>query len=226
MAVAKDITEKIAAAVEPSSLAYKLGKISQHIGTIEKNGENKHFKFMYQAWDDVLPQLREACTTFNVWLVPSMLDPQIFTGNNGKVYFNTRVTLEAIDMVTGESQTVEWVGLADLSDDKAAQKAGTQAYKYAALKLFMIPAKDDTDSDGHAPKMDQPTVAKATALEAFIAKAGEPQRGDLETLDKLCSGNDGVVDKAARKAFIVNAMKQGVTTWAALLEGIREDKFS
>jgi hypothetical protein len=226
MADPKAVTEKIVAVVEPSSLAYKLGKISQHIGTIEKNGENKHFKFMYQAWDDVLPQLREACTTFNVWIVPTMLETKMHTGNAGKMFYEARVALRAVDMVTGESETVEWVGLADASDDKAPQKCGTQAYKYAALKLFMIPARDDTDSDGHAPKAAQPAAAKPTALDTFITKAGEPGEGDLETLNKLCMGDDGVLDKAVRKTFLVNAMAKGVKTWAALLEGIREDKFS
>ncbi len=34
-------------------LAQKVLKVSQAIGCVEKNGLNAHFKFKYQAWDDV-----------------------------------------------------------------------------------------------------------------------------------------------------------------------------
>jgi hypothetical protein len=130
-------------------LLEKIRLASRSIGRIEKNGYNAHFKFKYQSWDDVLPATRSACEEHGLWVVPRILGVE-YTGNRVCVNLSIEVT------DGHESIVLNWFGEASSSDDKAINKATTSAYKYAVLKLFMIPAVDDVDPDGESDISQKP----------------------------------------------------------------------
>ena len=149
-------------------LAQKVLKVSQSIGCVEKNGLNAHFKFKYQAWDDVLPAVRNACIEHGVQITPSVLDAR---SDNGHVLVHMSFTIK--DATAEELDTFFWFGEAKGNDDKGIQKAITSCTKYALLKYFMIPIVDDTDPDGDAPKKakEEPTkVDLPSARSVFTRK--------------------------------------------------------
>ena len=127
-------------------LAQKVLKVSQAIGCVEKNGLNAHFKFKYQAWDDVLPAVRNACCEVGVQITPSVHSIK-HEGGHVIVEMGFNIT----DSETNEKDGFRWYGEAKGNDDKGIQKAITSCTKYALLKYFMIPIVDDTDTDAHGP---------------------------------------------------------------------------
>jgi len=169
-------------------LALKVLKVSQSIGCVEKNGLNQHFKFKYQAWDDVLPAVRNACIEHGVQITPSVLDAR---SDNGHVLVHMSFTIK--DATTEELDTFFWFGEAKGNDDKGIQKAITSCTKYALLKYFMIPIVDDSDPDGDAPatpaakpKKAEPTkVDSNSARLVFVKKVYEDWQGIGGTVEQF-----------------------------------------
>ena len=157
-----------------TTLAQKVLKVSQSIGHVEKNGLNQHFKFRYQAWDDVLPAVRNACVEVGVQIRPSVVT---MTNDGGHVVVQMQFTI--VDASSGESDQFIWFGEAKGNDDKGVQKAITSCTKYALLKYFLIPIIDDTDTDAHAGVDVAP--AKSKAKEKAPAPAPAPTMVDVNT---------------------------------------------
>lgn len=135
-----------------AKVAAKLIAASKLVGPVEKNGMNQHFKFKFQAWEDVVPAVQAACSEVGLWLLPSIVQSEQ-AGDHTTIVME--VTL--IDSDSGETMTARWEGEGKDGQDKGLQKAATSAYKYLLLKLLMIPTKGiEHDSDGDGP-------AKATA---------------------------------------------------------------
>lgn len=132
-----------------TGVAKKVLEVSRAIGFIEKEGFNAHFKFKFQAWDDVLPAVRNACVEAGLAILPSVTILSDMSEGNKKMI---QMTLQLVDVESGESETLEWTGEAIDQQDKGVQKAATSAMKYFFLKLFMIPISDDTDTDADGPK--------------------------------------------------------------------------
>ncbi len=149
---------------KPLSLAAKVLAVSRSIGAVEKNGLNAHFKFKYQAWDDVLPAVRNACCEHGVQITPS-----ISSCTHDGQHVLVQMTFTVKDSDTGETDQFCWFGEAKGNDDKGIQKAITSCTKYALLKYLMIPIVDDTDTDAHGPvkpaaKPTEVTVEDARAV--------------------------------------------------------------
>ena len=169
-------------------LAQKVLKVSQAIGCVEKNGLNQHFKFKYQAWDDVLPAVRNACCEVGVHITPSVHSIK-HEGGHVIVEMGFNVT----DSETNEKDGFRWFGEAKGNDDKGIQKAITSCTKYALLKYFMIPIVDDTDPDGDAPatpaakpKKAEPTkVDSNSARSVFVKKVFEDWQGIGGTVEQF-----------------------------------------
>ena len=150
-------------------LAQKVLKVSQSIGCVEKNGLNAHFKFKYQAWDDVLLAVRNACVEHGVQITPNLLN--YIKHDAQHVVVEMKFTVR--DAESDQQDEFVWFGEAKGNDDKCIQKAITSCTKYALLKYFMIPIVDDTDPDGDAPKKtkDEPTkVDLPSARSVFTRK--------------------------------------------------------
>jgi len=142
----------------PNTIARKILKVSQEIGHIDKDGFNAHFKFKYQAWDDVLPAIRQACVKVGLTVVPSF----DLVGDPGdRVYVRGTFTIMDADDPTAAPITMTWVGESLGKDDKGVQKAITSATKYAYLKLFMIPCADTVDPDAEPGPKAKPAAPSA-----------------------------------------------------------------
>lgn len=145
------------------SLAAKVLAVSRSIGAVEKNGLNQHFKFKYQAWDDVLPAVRNACVEHGVQITPTVIEAR---NDNGHVIVHMMFIVKDAD--SDQVDEFAWFGEAKGNDDKGIQKAITSCTKYALLKYLMIPIVDDTDTDAHGPAKP---AAKPTEVSVEDARA-------------------------------------------------------
>lgn len=184
----------------------RIADASALIGHIDKGGFNAHFKFKYQAWDDVVPALQSACIVSGLWLIPSM---ELISHEGGHAVI--KLDLTVVDQETERSIQVQWVGEAKGTDDKGIQKAATSAYKYLALKLFQIPTVgvvDDPDAGNGQSKpnpVEQPTKKEPT----------EEQKIVKDWLDSL------EMDKDQRKALAekMKKMKVDPTATSLIMKG-------
>lgn len=137
------------------TLAAKVLAVSRSIGAVEKNGLNQHFKFKYQAWDDVLPAVRNACVEHGVQITPTVKSVQITPTVKSEKHDGQHVLVEMAftvrDTESDQRDEFVWFGESKGNDDKGIQKAITSCTKYALLKYLMIPIVDDTDTDADGP---------------------------------------------------------------------------
>ena len=128
------------------TLAAKVLAVSRSIGAVEKNGLNQHFKFKFQAWDDVLPAVRNACVEHGVQITPTVKSVR----HDGQ-HVLVEMAFTVRDTESDQHDEFVWFGESKGNDDKGIQKAITSCTKYALLKYLMIPIVDDTDTDADGP---------------------------------------------------------------------------
>lgn len=131
---------------KPLTLAAKVLAVSRSIGAVEKNGLNQHFKFKFQAWDDVLPAVRNACVEHGVQITPTVKSVK----QDGQ-HVLVEMAFTVRDTESDQRDEFVWFGESKGNDDKGIQKAITSCTKYALLKYLMIPIVDDTDTDADGP---------------------------------------------------------------------------
>lgn len=160
----------------PNTIARKILQVSKEIDHVAKDGKNTQQNYKYQAWDDVLPAVRDACIKFGLTLVPSfgVSHESVDTGQTSsggkpikKLFVAGTITLFNADDPAEAPIVMSWAGESLANDDKGVQKAITSATKYAYLKLFMIPCAETVDPDAETPqKRMQTTKQAAPALSA------------------------------------------------------------
>lgn len=138
---------------EINLVAKKISDVSRLVGNVPKGGFNAHFRFHYQAWDDVLPAVRNACVEVGLIIIPNIVSVE---RDNGMTTVLTLFTF--IDTESGQTLEQQFAGEAKGTDDKAIQKAMTSATKYAYLKMFQIPVAGDVDPDGEAPRQESAPI--------------------------------------------------------------------
>lgn len=191
--------------VMPRTLAAKLIRAATSIGHVEKGGFNAHFKFKFQAWDDVLPAVRNACATAGIWLVESF---DVMERDAG--YVRVLGTFTVLDAESGDTLTFTWPGEANGNDDKKIQKAITSATKYAFLKLFMIAVEGEVETDMEKGEPAAPRARQKDATpEDKFAVARSVIKPTAEWLDQIKAEHG-----AAGKALITEAFGKGCKTTA------------
>jgi hypothetical protein len=162
---------------KPLTLAAKVLAVSRSIGAVEKNGLNQHFKFKFQAWDDVLPAVRNACVEHGVQITPTV---KSVTHDGQHVLVEMAFTVR--DTESDQRDEFVWFGESKGNDDKGIQKAITSCTKYALLKYLMIPIVDDTDTDADGPAKPAAKPAPAPApTKVTVEDARTVMRNSVKT---------------------------------------------
>lgn len=146
-------------------IAEAILKVSFSVGHVEKNGETTFgSKYRYQKWDDVLPAVRDACVTHGLAIAVSAGMPvHIKTESTDKPICKVQVPIGLTLMTDEEMHRFDFCGECLDIDDKAVQKAITNAVKYWMLKTFMIPCEGVEDNDAIGPEVKQNKTQRATA---------------------------------------------------------------
>jgi hypothetical protein len=170
---------------KPLTLAAKVLAVSRSIGAVEKNGLNQHFKFKFQAWDDVLPAVRNACVEHGVQITPTVRN---VTHDGQHVLVEMAFTVR--DTESEQRDEFVWFGESKGNDDKGIQKAITSCTKYALLKYLMIPIVDDTDTDADGPAKPaaKPTPAPTKVT---VEDARTVMRNSVKTRWQEMGGTNG-----------------------------------
>lgn len=184
-AVAKAL-EGIEAQIVKAGIHYKINQIMEEVGVIKKM-RSEGVKYAYQAWDDVVPALNEALVKFGVTLTFTETPPIFQALQVGKTEVIVGMTIRATDSESGDFTEVTKYGAATYYNPQAYQAAGTYAYKYAMLKMFLIPCKEDQDPDSipeqkaqlvkqesAKPQPKQAKPEEKSYWERFVEKSGEP----------------------------------------------------
>jgi len=192
---------------QKKSVAGAILKVSFSVGKITKNGTNDHFKFKYQAWDDVLPEVRNACVEHGLTVVPNVT--QIITGVK-----KVTVMVNFILLCGDDRLEVGFAGEANDNDDKAIQKAITSATKYFFLKTFMIPCQGDVDPDGlgeDKPKTERAPTKQSVAKAEVASETGnqnaraERAKAAFATLGCTTVDERKVYEAQAKAAAVINS---------------------
>ncbi len=139
--------------VAPSPNIYqRILAITQELGAIEKTGQADPrmggYEFIEHA--QIMGRLRTLLVKHGVTIIPSMrvAGREAVPREGGKVAHRVTgdLTLTVINADRPDDRfTIEWPGEALDNQDKATQKAGTSAEKYALMKLFKISDREDPD---------------------------------------------------------------------------------
>lgn len=124
----------------------KLAQIRAGMGSMPKDGTNKHFNYDYISADSVF----RTCQALLLKNRVEMPVAQVEARKEGK---NTRVQLLVtfVDLDTGHQESFPWWGEANDSQDKGSSKAQTLGQKYFLLRYFLVPPDEDPDG-GPSPE--------------------------------------------------------------------------
>ena len=137
-------------------LATKIAAVMADIDDVPKNGRNDYHGYDYATDDDVMGAVRPVMAEHNLVALPSVVsrDIQRFGNEQDGYTLHTRIVLDLtlIDGDSGQQRTIRWEGEAQDTQDKGLYKAYTSAIKYAMLKIFLLSADTDVETDDIAGK--------------------------------------------------------------------------
>jgi hypothetical protein len=227
MAAISKALEGVEAQLTKAGIHYKINQIMEEVGVIKKM-RSEGVKYAYQAWDDVVPALNEALVKFGVTLTFTETPPIFQALQVGKTEVIVGMTIRATDSDSGEFAEVTKYGAATYYNPQAYQAAGTYAYKYAMLKMFLIPCKEDQDPDSI---VEQKAPAKAKTAEApkapetikdFFDKSGAWTKEQSAQIKQAASGT-GVYVAAEATRLMEEAKESGAKNWADVINYLDGD---
>jgi hypothetical protein len=217
-----------------SKISDAILKVSFSVGHIKKLGKAEfgQTRYNFQAWEDVLPAVRDACVEHGLSVIPNVREIQrsltVYTDNYGKEKQVPKVTvLMRFTLIAGdESMEFSFMGESLDTDDKSIQKAVTSATKYFFLKTFMIPIAGEVDPDslpGNLDQLEKPkplpnTKPKEVPEHRKIMMSWGATEEDQAKVINVCR------DRGTKASELVpEAKAAGVTDLATFYEYIGED---
>jgi len=144
-------------------LAKKIAAVMADIDDVPKNGHNDYHGYDYATDDDVMGAVRPTMAEHNLVALPSLVsrDIQRF-GKEGDYTLHTRIVLDItlLDADSGQQKTMRWEGEAQDTQDKGLYKAYTSAIKYFMLKVFLLSADTDVETDDISGKSGASSAPK------------------------------------------------------------------
>jgi hypothetical protein len=142
------------------NLYQKIVKVMQMVGKLEKDGEikkkNGDLLYRYLSEEMTTSTLQRAFVEWGLVMIPVEMEDDFFYVEGeeyGKPFkvpvTRIKVTYKIVDSDTGQFETMKTIGYGTDSGDKGANKAMTNALKYAERQTFMIASgEDDPDHVG------------------------------------------------------------------------------
>lgn len=190
-------------------LAKKIAAVMADIDDVPKNGHNDYHGYDYATDDDVMGAVRPTMAEHNLVALPSLVsrDIQRF-GTEGDYTLHTRIVLDItlLDADSGQQKTMRWEGEAQDTQDKGLYKAYTSAIKYFMLKVFLLSADTDVETDD---------ISGTSGAQAAPRQNGSPkQPSDKQLSYARDLAQKGVWSDSEKKALeqkIQGATRQGLS---------------
>lgn len=128
-----------------SKLAAAVCAVMTEVGYVQKGSVNTHHRYRYASDADLLVKLQPAMASHGLCIFPSSV-----TRDDSNPMICHLIVTYTLMHSSGESVTIMAPGSGSAtkgSEDKAAYKAMTGAYKYALRQLFAVPTGDDPEKD-------------------------------------------------------------------------------
>lgn len=134
----------------------KIFELMTKVPYLQKDAENKEQKYKYLSYEKVAEKIQEALIELKLISLPEFetLSEKEYNTKGGALwkYVRTKVTLQIVDVETGEYCMATAEGCGVDPGDKGIAKAQTMAMKSLWCKLLNIPIGNDPEAD---PATDQ-----------------------------------------------------------------------
>lgn len=180
-------------------------KILAEVEAIGKSRKNQEQNYAFRGIDDVYNMIHPLFAKHGVFMLPRVLSEESAerpTRSGGIMRFAKLTMAYDFYAADGSHVTVETVGEAMDTADKASNKAMSAAHKYGLLQTFCIPTGSTPDADYNTPEEvvgePRPTSKSSTASEK-CNKCGSdmwdnstskrnPKAPDYKCKNKSCDG--------------------------------------
>jgi hypothetical protein len=177
-------------------------KILAEVEAIGKGRRNQEQNYAFRGIDDVYNMIHPLFAKHGVFMLPRVLSEESAerpTRSGGIMRFSKLTMAYDFYASDGSHVTVETVGEAMDTADKASNKAMSAAHKYGLLQTFCIPTGETPDADANTPEEivgdPRPASKNSTASEKCPDCGGamwdnrETKKGkqpDFKCKDKSC----------------------------------------
>jgi hypothetical protein len=141
--------------VSTPSLLRKICDAAEAVGVIEKDKRNAFHKYDYASIEAIAEATGKELLARGVLLLAGedeTSDRQRQTNQGEATVTTVRLTFRFVDVDTGESLSIPWVGRGEDPADKGVSKALTDARKTFLIQQLNLVRGDDTEAD---PKTDE-----------------------------------------------------------------------
>ena len=171
-----------ATAASLSQITRAIAKITQDVGIVPKEGENKFHGYKYARMEDVLQRLTPLLAEHGIVIIQTEIERNLFD-NASAVSVTYQFTIaHASGEVWPDRPVQTAISRARDSkgnfDDKSVNKCHTSARKYFLLSLFQIATGDMDDAD------DDGRISKSRRVPMQIVRSGET-RATLQDADAI-----------------------------------------
>ena len=170
--------------MEPEKKIYPaMVAIMLSVTALEKSRRNQTQGYDFRGIDDAYNMLHDIMAEHGVFCLPNVVADrhEERTNKNGTCLIYRIVTMRYTFIASdGSSVEATTIGEGMDSGDKAANKAMSAAQKYALIQSFLIPTKEEKDSENESPKV-APRQAPPAKQQAKQAQQPPPPPSDEET---------------------------------------------
>lgn len=144
--------------VMPRSLYQKLAAAARQIGVIEKDKRNSFHNYDYASIEAIADATRDVLLEHGILLLAGeeeTEDRQRQTRDGEATVTTIKLTFRFIDVDTGETLQIPWVGRGEDPADKGCAKALTDARKTFLIQQLNLVRGEDTEGDPNTDKRHQ-----------------------------------------------------------------------
>ncbi len=171
-------------------LGLKIETLAKKVGGLKPDGRNSFSKYDYISANQMMAELRGSLLDVGLSILPNVekYEERDYVSAEGRVTIRTVVDMNftIIDLETGYSKTLFFVGAEQDTGGKSFQQAVTQATKYFLFKL--LKTSSDTDADGDAKTTTTYSDTNDGGDEKDWLDAKNPKWGDI--VEWVAKGNN------------------------------------
>jgi len=155
-----------------AALGIKINNLSLSLGGVKKDGTNTNSGYSFISSEQMTGMLRDKLAEHNLSIIPSVVDysEREIQGKKTATRTIVKMEFEIIDLGTGYTKTIPFVGGDQDYGGKSFGQAVTECTKRFYFKLFQVSSHEEVDPDSRTVAVETPSqrVVKAYGVEAEV----------------------------------------------------------